>query len=422
MPNNEDSLFSSLSELSLESLLTPAETQRVSGKLWELLARRAESYTMGGSSSIRAELAQELLKAALFVLRHGIGAGLLPEAVRARLLRDDFDDLFRAGLTVLEEQVEAGRMLYEKAVRTSIETDNLAYQNTKEELGVFFKRYHIHHFAHEIPCLLDYPLAQAVDEALLGIDYVSDYLRRLILENSFVGRFDSRLVTALLKSVSPVYRDDLLNIYEAVAANALALTLLGGDIQGLDVTGADRRKLAALVGDLPDGLLSVKLRAASEGLLSVLGLGGGEDLEYLLRTASALFARVASVLPTGRLERIFPSLCREPIRKKPDAAYIDNPAMTDENLRALIDVMTSCRHISDKITLVRRYVASLRDLTELLDVCFWGEEQDALFGELSPEVCLQLRRFADNRRDKYPEWQSETGWEDRLEKYTENQG
>ena len=425
MAENEENFLSALSAQNIESLLTPAETMNIQSKLWAILTSRVESYTMGGSSSVRSETAQELLKSAGFVIGHGLRQGLDsgvgddagPEFVRAHLLKDDFDTLFVAGLEAIRLQVAAGEELLRRAESTASDIDNLAYRETFRELGIFFKRYHYHHFAHEIPCTLNYPLAHPVDEALLGIDYINEYLRRLLIENDLVGRFDAEPVTRLLKAVSPYFREDLLSLYETVATSALALTLLGGDVRALDITDRDRQQLTTLIGAWTEDVAALKLRAVSSGLCSILELGDDTARDYLAETASALYVRLKPALQTGQLEHIFPPLFVEKEARRPDDTYIDGALMDDEQLRALIDTITSCREVSDKLALVRRHVFSLRDLSEVLSICFWGEEQEALFDTLGPEELEQLRLFTARRRSNFPDWHSETGWEEKIKEY-----
>ena len=98
MESNEESFLSVLSAQQLESLLTPQDVLKIHGKLWEVLRGRAESYTQGGSSSMRVETAQELLKSAGFVIRLGLGGGD-PETIKAHLLGDEFDTLFKMGVS-----------------------------------------------------------------------------------------------------------------------------------------------------------------------------------------------------------------------------------------------------------------------------------------------------------------------------------
>ncbi|NLT14978.1 MAG: hypothetical protein GXY05_11610 [Clostridiales bacterium] len=322
---NEESVLALLSNTGIENLLTPQEAATIQAKLWNILAGCVDSYQRGGSSSVRIETAQELLRSAGFVIRHGIQAidgyrdmddDAAPETFKARLLGEDYDGLFRVGLKAVEALVMEGKALLKTAEGSATAVESVAYHNTLKELGIFFKRYHYHHFAHEIPCILDYPLAHPVDEALLGVDYINEYLRRLVIENEFCGRFETAAVTALVRSVTPDFKDNLLSIYESVTANALALTLLGGDIEALDVTDRDREKLASLIGAWTEDEAPIKLRAVSSRLCAVLGICDNAAFEYMVQTASELFVRLKPILKHGRLERVFPSLYREKLERK----------------------------------------------------------------------------------------------------------
>jgi hypothetical protein len=420
---NEERLLSVLTNTGIENLLTPEEALTIRAKLLDVLADRVDSYQRGGSSSVRIETAQELLRSAGFVIRHGIKAvdgcldadgDIAPEMIKARLLSEDYDTLFRAGLKAVEALVKEGVALLKTAASSAIAVENVAYHNTLKELGVFFKRYHYHHFAHEIPCMLDYPLAHPVDEAMLGIDYINEYLRRLIIENDFCARFKPETVTALLRSVVPDYKENLLSIYEAVAANALALTLLDGDIAALDVTDRDRERLTSLISAWTEEAAPVKLRAVSSGLCAILGISESPAVEYLRQTASELYIRIKPILKYGRLEQVFPSLYWEKPVEKTAVTYIDGALMDNEKLRTLIDALTSCRTVSEKIALARHHVGSLRDWAEILNICFWGDEFKALFMTFSEDERDLLLRYVHEKQRKYPEWISETGWENAL--------
>jgi hypothetical protein len=426
---NSDNYLAILSGQQLENLLSPGEKEAVTGGLWTLLAGRVESYQRGTSDSIRVEAAKELLKSACFVVSQCLKAQS-PEDIRALLLRGAYDDLFRAGLEALEDRMTEGRALLRRAADTAVRVSNRAYRESYRELSGFFKRYHIHHFAHEIPCVLTYPLAWPVEESLLGIDYIMEYQRRLVLENEFTGRFEAAAITALLRSISPAFREDLLSIYEAVAANAVALTLLEGDVRSLDVSDRDRVRLTALFSRWSDAEAPEKLRRAARELYNGLGLqetkgpdGEGDKpvsepaADYLADTAAAFWPRIKVYLSDG-LKNVFPPLYRETAPMTPAPRYVDNAVMDNEALRALIDELTSCRHLSDKLALVKAAVTSVRDLMEILNTCFWEAEIPALLDALGPEACRILESTVRERRRRAPDWRSETGWEKRLGAYT----
>lgn len=94
--------------------------------------------------------------------------------------------------------------------------------------------------------------------------------------------------------------------------------------------------------------------------------------------------------------------------------HIDGEAMDDEALRTLIEELNDRRNITDKIAMIRQTVCSLRDMIEVLDVCFWGDECIAIFDMLQRAELALLYRFAKNRAN---EKCSPTGWEQSLYRY-----
>jgi hypothetical protein len=79
-----------------------------------------------------------------------------------------------------------------------------------------------------VPCDIDYQLCRPVPEDLLGVEYVNEYLRRVVLENDFLRRFPKEPVIKLLENYCPDYRGLLINLYEPVATNALGSRSSGG--------------------------------------------------------------------------------------------------------------------------------------------------------------------------------------------------
>jgi hypothetical protein len=411
-----------LLDLSMQSGARPVYSEEelavVTGKLWGLLSRLAESYTGSASSSLRAETAQALLQSACFLLSLSLKDGADPTALVGRLCDEDYDKLFQRGLGEATARLEAGKELLSKARETMLRVNNTAYSGTLRELGGFFDRYNYYYFAHEIPCLLDYPLAVPVDEKLLGIVYIHEYLRRLVLENEFCSRFDAGAVGRLVGRVCP--DDGLVSLYEAVMLQAVALTLIDGDVSSLDVTAEARRKLQSTLREksasehwlLAAGRLCVQLELV------------GEARAYLLEASEAAFIHVRYAAELDRLDAVLPQLRDARERERMPAGrtrYIDGEAMSDEKLRALIDELASCRYVPDKVAMVRQNVKSMRDLFEVLNICFWGDEGGARVRTLDGAERALLSERIRARKKGNPDWRSESGWEERFSEFIRQQ-
>lgn len=260
--------------------------------LWKLLAKRTNLYTMGESSSVPELTAHRLFEAVLFVL--GIDPDDLdPHAVH-RLLEDGVEETFARNLdAIATETVRAGE-LWEAAALSTPLLESIALRDTLESLRNFPVQYDYRSFAHEIPSDIDYPLAQPVPEALQGVAYVNEYLTRLGIENAFMQHFDLARMKALLRKVSPEYRELLINLYEPIAVNALGCILAGCDPLALSVSEADRACISEKMTGCSRAAMKTLLEAAAAELCDTLRIEDVVLRDYVRTTAVALRPRIAA--------------------------------------------------------------------------------------------------------------------------------
>ncbi|WRS26655.1 DUF6179 domain-containing protein [Oscillospiraceae bacterium MB08-C2-2] len=271
-------------------------------KLWEFLGRRVRSYTMGDSSSVRTETAQELLNSACYLL--GIHLDGDPSALKA-VLDWDLDIRFNDGIKTVEEKIKTAQDLWEAACISLPQLENLSLTSTLRSIGSFSRRYHYRYFAHEIPCDIDYQLCQPVPETLLGVDYILEYLRRIVIEQDFLSRLDPALCVGVLSAYCPDYRGLLINLYEPVATNAIGLALIGGDIHRLNVLPQERERMEALLRPLSKKQSVSSLRCAASGVCEALNIRQPAAQRYLKKLAEDLYPRIHAALSAGSLEGIF---------------------------------------------------------------------------------------------------------------------
>ena len=295
MPEHE---LLAISGEAVESL-SAADEAAIQAKLTALLKRRTELYTLGDSSSVRIETAQELLKSIIFCLELYLGRG--GESLN-RLALEEPEELFARAQRLCEEELARGRALYSRACLTAPGIDNISYRDTLIGIGTFFKRYDYRFFAHQIPCDIDYQLCRAVPENMEGIAYINEYLRRLLIENGFIGRFEKSRVESLLEQTYPDYRGLLINLFEPVCTNAVGLALIGGDIMALKITPAELEALSAFFEPLSATPAKETLRDAADRVCVALGL---KPSRYVSRTAEELFPRIEAVLPYRGLGGVF---------------------------------------------------------------------------------------------------------------------
>ena len=265
--------------------LSPEDALQAQEALWALLRRQARLYAPE-SSSLPSETAAALAESILLTL----GADRDPRV----LLATDLPEKFRQGQRRLRQKVELTRRLWQAACVTRPEAENRSLLDTLNSLKHFPDRYDLRFFAQEIPCDIDYQLSQPVPETLRGVDYVNEWLRRLCLEQDFLGRFDPALVRAVLDRSCPDYRGLLINLYEPIAVNSLGLALLGDDPRSLTVAPPRRQRLETLFADLPAPEQKRVLTAGAAALCAALDIRSAALRSYVQATALALSPRMAA--------------------------------------------------------------------------------------------------------------------------------
>jgi len=412
---NSGNYLSFISENSLQDgILTEEELTNIQGRLWILLGNRTERFTMGDSSSIPIETAQELLKSICF----SIGMYLKSNDDSISLLKkENMEALLKLGWAKIETEIETGQELLRKAKANVLPIENISYNDTLQEISAFFKKYDYKFFAHEMPCDIDYQLCQAVPEELQGIEYINEYLRRFVIENELCRRFNTEKIKVLLKRYCLDYKGLLINIYEPIVTNAVGLVLLDGDIASLDITDSDRIQMIYLFRKWTKEEAVEALRQASEKLCCCMQIMDPAEKEYLKAATANLYARIETVLLTNQLDGIFLSLSQSEEMGASGVQFVDGEMMDNEKLRMFIDEMSNCRYLSDKIAMLKQQVHSLCDCVEILNTCFWDDEFIELYDALDKMELAVLLNFIYEKQDESPDWCSESGWEQQLIKY-----
>lgn len=394
-----------------DGILSDDDVLSIQMKLFGLLAKRTHRYTMDDSSSVPVEIAEDLYQSICFSI-----SLFLKQTGNSILFLKDTEpgQLLKLAWAEIELQIKEGKQLLKLVKATSPKVDNKSYIDTLKEIGNFFKDYDYRFYAHEIPCNIDYQLSYAVENNLQGIEYINEYLRRLLIENEFCIHFDKGRIIALLSSYCPDYKDLLINLYEPVAVNAIALALLHEDILALDITDFHREKLLRYFNMWSRQHAEIELCKAANQICISLQIKDTAKIEYLKNTALNIYPRVAATLPSKCLEKIFLSLYYKLPDKIHSVSFFDKEQMDDEELIKLIDEINNCKAVSDKIALLKEKVHSLQDLVEVLSDCFWGEECIALFETFETAELNLLQFFLDNQSEQ---WTSNSDWETQYFNY-----
>lgn len=156
--------------------LTETEADLFLEELRRLLAAHTKRYTMGDSTSIPVETAQELLASICFTLQFEMEASKLSPR---DLLGKELDVVLKNGQAHLAENVKKANNLWERVYALAEICGNPGIIEALNHIKIFLKKYDLYFFAHQTPWDMGLPLLGPAAERIKGISYVKMYLKEL---------------------------------------------------------------------------------------------------------------------------------------------------------------------------------------------------------------------------------------------------
>lgn len=395
--------------------LNEEQLSEMQAQLWALLVIRTRKYTMGDSTSVPIETAEELLNSINYCL--SLGRRTSTETTALSLNTSiDLEEQFSGGLSVLSRQMKIAKLLTSQANSSMLEFENVYYEGALAQVASFFKVYDFRFFAHKNHVDFDYHLCHSVEEKR-GIERINLYLSNLKIENNFCECFSIDTAKALLNAYATDFFEQYVNIYELIANNALALVALKMDVFTLDVSPASGERLAKQLLALPKEQAAEMMVSAAAELCALLDINGKSAGEYHRKTALKLCQTIEAFRDATDFFGIFYSIYSNDETTAETTNYIDSESMDNDILMELIDKISDCKKFEDKIALVNKEVKSLSDLVEVLNISFWGDECIPLFKSFGVEAISILVHFVYKQNENHDGWRSESRWEDILDTY-----
>jgi hypothetical protein len=383
-------------------------TEKQAEELYTLLGKQVFKYTSGESTSVSIETAQRILKSMDYCINsyykslenptpYGSEdqlAKMSTAVVVTEIGERSLADIFELGLQAVQRCVQTSKELLTKVQNSYASVDNIAYRDTiKSGLALFFPKYQPRFGAQLCDANIDYPLAIEVD-GLEGVEFMYEYLRRLYLENQFVGKFETKNINSLLHGYHHEASEYLINIFELVLQNVLGLSLLSQELTVLNITLQQQEELYYLLRDQSLAQLLQLLEEHASQVLDSLDLAQTDMITYVKTKVKDIAYRLHQNVKINNLTATFVLFESEGQQVH---AYLEGNMMLDEELRVLIEEMLGMRYIKDKLTLLKERVHSLSDLKEVLGECFAGDEYIQVFRLLLPqEIDILLEQAKAN--------------------------
>jgi hypothetical protein len=219
----------------------------------------------------------------------------------------DFKELLKESRSLAKVRISQAKSLYTRTQQSLPKIKNVFLEDTLTNIGIFFQKYDIYLFAHQIPCIIDYPLACPVPETLYGIEYILQYLQQLLIENHFLQCFPSMDLNCLLSVYIPGYESSLINLYEPVAINAWGHQLLAQTSTSLNINSQEKVRLQQRLQYHSSPELQALAATAAKDLANDFSLFTPIETDYLQHTLDSLIPRLKVALNAQNLNGIFMS-------------------------------------------------------------------------------------------------------------------
>lgn len=265
----------------------------------DLLKEKVYSYNKGNSLSVKAEIADELVKSIIYTLSFSSDISL-----NEVLIAEDIGDMYNEGKEKIRFETLRGKGLYSYALRNRIYTGNISYNSTLKEIGKFFKNYNYLLFAHFIPCSIDYQLCFSVSNELEGIKYINAYLNNLIYENDVLKNFDIRKIKFLLEKHFEKSDELLINIFEMIMPNIILSQVIDKNIYSFEFNDyeLERIKRIFLSCDALNG--RNLLYFASKKVSGILNINNTNEKRYIEEFAFKLYPRIMVSIKENSLPNV----------------------------------------------------------------------------------------------------------------------
>ncbi|MBU2700753.1 hypothetical protein Ga0466249_001858 [Sporomusaceae bacterium BoRhaA] len=363
-------------------ILSESNIEKIQTQCLEFLSFKSERYNGGESSSIRVEVAENIMKSNLYTI--GLYLKSWPDADRAvsALKTVTIPEMYQKGREIIDDKLQAAKHSYKLAQDNKLYTINYTYNATINDsgIGIFFKEYNPDYEAHEFPASIDYQLCNPVTD-LVGVEFIEKYLENLFLENEFCNNFAAEDIHHLLCGYDEGYQDLLINIFEHVLTAALGCLLARHNVVKLDISTDEIQLLYNELSTYNDHSLALAVYKASEQVFEELNITSPSLRRYIEKSLPQITSNIAQAIKTNNLHKVFVSPFNPDL--KPRIKFSSGVKMADEDYRNLIDELLLCRYSPDKLGLIKERVKSFDDLEDILfDAHLSGEEINLVFSVL----------------------------------------
>ena len=229
-----------------------------------------------------------------------------------------------------------------------------------------------------------------------GVEYIHGYLESLLFENYFCNYYNIDSVNNILDSIED--SDHLLlNVFQIVLNNAIACKLLEKPNKSIELSSEDIDMLTNLFCSQEEMDISKVIYNTSIEIIEEHNIQDEKWMKYIFLSLQKEMSHIVNNILNGKLDKAFIVTTEKPSHS---SLFIPKDRMSDAKLRDLLNEITSCSNVKDKINILKYDVDSIYDLIDILESdAIDANEYYMVFSSFTKEILALIYSYGINNID-----------------------
>lgn len=304
---DEKNYFKTLIEAGYENeMLTDNDLINLQIGMIGLLDEKVYRYTGSESSSIRKEVMENINESNYYTISLQLKTFKNPDDAIEEIKKNGLKKVYYDGRKRIDRMLDVIRVMYAKVKNNKLQTKNHIYNDTiLGGIQGFLKIYDPDFNAQDMKITADYPLYNNIVEKLEGVEFISEYVNSIYLENEFCNIFKSEKIERLLYSYSKNYDDLIINIFEIVFLEVIACKLVRRNVFDLEISKSELSKIYELFKVKNKEEIAIEIIKVCNDIYDEL-IPEKENLkEYIKKNIGTIIDIIVNGIKQNTLDKVF---------------------------------------------------------------------------------------------------------------------
>lgn len=271
-----------------------------------LLDEKVYRYTGSESSSIRKEVMDNINESNYYTIGLQLKTFKNPDDAIEEIKKNGLKKVYYDGRKRIDRMLDVIRVMYAKVKNNKLQTKNHIYNDTiLGGIQGFLKIYDPDFNAQDMKITADYPLYNNIVGKLEGVEFISEYVNSIYLENELCNMFENEKIERLLCSYSSQYEDLIINIFEIVFLEVIACKLVRRNVFDLEISKSELSKIYELFKVKNKEEIAIEIIKVCNDIYDEL-IPEKENLkEYIKKNIGTIIDIIVNGIKQNTLDKVF---------------------------------------------------------------------------------------------------------------------